>query len=69
MINNIMNYTLDCFLTSTSDRGLDEWIQLLVSSDGQLQVARGDTLHFKIFGRISCQLQHLKQTGPLHTFT
>jgi len=45
--------------TSASNSGLDKWVQLLVSSDGQLQVAWSYTLHFKILWSISCQLQNL----------
>lgn len=45
--------------TSTSDRGLDQWIQLFISSNGQLQVTWGDTLHLQILWRVPCQLQDL----------
>jgi len=45
--------------SSTSDGSLDQGIQFLVSSDGQLQMSRGDSLHLQIFGCISGQLEHL----------
>lgn len=51
--------------TSTSDGGFDQRIQLLVSSDGQLQVARGDALHLQVLGRVSSQFQHLAHSQSL----
>jgi hypothetical protein len=45
--------------TTAGDRGLDKRIQLLISADGQLQVARRDTLDLEVLGRVACQLQHL----------
>lgn len=56
-------------LTSTSNSGLDQRIQLFVSPDGQLQVAWGYALHLKIFRRISSQFQHLEQSHGLGTRT
>jgi len=44
---------------AASDRCFNETVQLLVSSDCQLQVTRRDTFHFKILRRIACQFQHL----------
>lgn len=52
-------------LTSSSNRGLDQRIQLFVSPDGQLQVAWGYALHLKVFRRISSQFQHLEQSHSL----
>ena len=46
--------------TSSGDGGLDEGVQLLVTSDGQLQVAGGDTLHLQVLGSVSGQLENLK---------
>ena len=40
--------TKRCQLTTTSNGGLDEGIQLLVSTDGQLQVTGGDTFYLLI---------------------
>ena len=44
---------------TAGDGGLDQGVQLLVSSDGQLQVAGGDTLHFQILGGVARQLKNL----------
>lgn len=52
-------------LTSSSNSGLDQRIQLFVSPDGQLQVAWGYALHLKVFRRISSQFQHLEQSHSL----
>jgi hypothetical protein len=45
--------------TTAGNGALDEGVKLLISTDGQLQVARSDTLHLEIFTRISSQLQNL----------
>ena len=45
--------------TSTCDGALDEGVELLVSTNGQLQMARGDTLHLQILASIPSQLQNL----------
>lgn len=45
--------------TAAGDGGLDEAVQLLVSSDGELQVPGGDALHFEILRRVTGQLQYL----------
>lgn len=45
--------------TSAGDGGLDEGVQLFVTADGELQVARRDTLHLEVLARVSGQLQHL----------
>lgn len=50
-------------LTSTSDGGFNQRIQLFISPDGELQVAWSDSLHLQILRCISCQLQDL--TGSL----
>ena len=36
--------------TTAGDGGLDEGVELLVTADGQLEVARGDTLHLMCRG-------------------
>lgn len=46
--------------TTASDRRLDQTVQLLVSSDGQLQVPGSDTLHLQVLGRVSGQLEDLR---------
>jgi hypothetical protein len=38
--------------TSTSNGTLDEGIQLFISTDGQLKMARGDTLHLQILAGV-----------------
>lgn len=38
--------------TTKGDGGSDERVQLLVSTDGQLQVAGSDTLDFQILGGV-----------------
>ena len=45
---------------AAGDGGLDEGVQLLVTSDGQLQVAGGDSLHLQVLGSIAGQLKNLK---------
>ena len=45
--------------TTSCDCGLDQAVQLFVSSDGQLQVARGDSLHLQVLTGVPGQLQHL----------
>lgn len=50
-------------LTSTSDGGFDQGVQLLITADGQLQVPRRDPLHFEILGGVPGQLQHLQDSG------
>lgn len=47
--------------TTARDRRLDQAVQLLVSSDGQLQVPGSDTLHLQVLGRVSGQLQDLQE--------
>ena len=41
------------------DRGLDERVELLVTTDGELQVARGDTLDLEVLGGVSRELKNL----------
>lgn len=45
--------------TSTSNGALDEGVKLLVSTDGQLEVTRGDTLDLQILASVPSQLQYL----------
>lgn len=45
--------------TAPSYGGFDKRVQLLVTTDGELQVTRSDALYLEILGRITCQLQHL----------
>jgi len=45
--------------TTTSNCRLDQSIQFLVTSNGELQVTRCDTFDFEIFTSVSGQLQNL----------
>ena len=44
--------------TTKRDGRADQCIQLLVSSDRELQVARRDTLHFEILGGVASKLEY-----------
>ena len=43
--------------TTKSDRCADEGVQFFVSSDGELQMARRDTLDFQIFRGVAGQFE------------
>lgn len=45
--------------TTASNGGLDEGVQLLVTADGELKMAGGDTLHLKVLGGVSSELEDL----------
>jgi len=45
--------------TTTSNRGLDERVQLLITADGELEMAGRDTLHLEILGGVSGELENL----------
>ena len=45
--------------TTTSDGSLDQRVQLLVPSDGELQMPGGDPLDLQVLGCVASQLQHL----------
>ena len=47
--------------TAASNGGLDQAVQLLVTADGQLQMARRDTLHLEILRGVARQLEHLSR--------
>ena len=53
-------------LTATSNGCLDQTVELFITTDGQLQMTRRDTLHFQIFASITSQFQYLMQT-TVHT--
>lgn len=58
--------------TTKRNRGADQSIELLVTTDRQLQVAGGDTLDLQILGSVACQLQHfgcqvLEHGGHVHS--
>eukprot|EP00656_Telonema_subtile_P049380 TRINITY_DN6126_c0_g1_i4.p1 TRINITY_DN6126_c0_g1~~TRINITY_DN6126_c0_g1_i4.p1 ORF type:complete len:189 (+),score=7.94 TRINITY_DN6126_c0_g1_i4:325-891(+) len=57
--------------TTTGNGGLDEGIELLVSTNGELKMAWCDALHLEVLGGISGQLEHLggevlKDGGAVH---
>jgi len=45
--------------TAAGDGGLNQRVQLLVTSDGQLKMSGGDPLDLEILGSVAGQLQHL----------
>ena len=45
--------------SASSNGRLDQGVQLLVSSDRQLQMPRRDPLHLQVLGGVACQLKHL----------
>ena len=45
--------------TTASDRGLDEGVELLVASDCELQMSWSNSLHLKIFGSVTSELEDL----------
>ena len=45
--------------TTTSDGGLDESVELLVSSDSELEMSWSDSLDLKIFGSVTSELKDL----------
>jgi len=46
---------------TAGDRGFDQAVQFLVSSDGELEMPGRDSLHFEILGRVSRQLENLSR--------
>ena len=49
--------------TSTGNGGLDQAVELLVTTDGKLKVTRSDTFHLEIFTCITSQLKHLQSAS------
>ena len=45
--------------TTASDGGLDEGVELFISSDGELQVSGGDSLHLQVLAGVSSELKNL----------
>ena len=45
--------------TTTSDGGFDESVELLVSSDSELEMSWCNSLHLKIFGSVTGELKDL----------
>ena len=46
--------------TAAGDGRLDEGVELLVATDGELQVTRRDTLDAQVLGGVASQLEHLR---------
>lgn len=47
--------------SSSGDGRLDQRVQLLVASDGELEMAGGDTLHLQVLAGVAGQLEHLEE--------
>ena len=47
--------------TTSGDRRLDHCIELLVTSDGQLQVSGCDAFHLQILASVACELQNFSR--------
>ena len=45
--------------TTARDSCLDESVELLVSSDGKLEMSRGDSLNLQVLRSVSGELQNL----------
>lgn len=45
--------------TTASDGGLDESVELLITSDSELQVSWSDSLNLKILGSVTSKLENL----------
>ena len=45
--------------TAAGDRRLDQRVELLVTADGELQVARGDALDLEVLGGVAGELEDL----------
>lgn len=64
LLSSLVNQTLmDVWdNTSSSNGSLDQRIQLLISSDGKLQMSWCNSLHLKILGCVTSQLENLCTT-------
>ena len=49
--------------TAAGDGGLDKRVELLVATDGELEVARGDPLHLEVLRGVTGELKHLRKPG------
>lgn len=45
--------------TTASNGGLDQGVELFISSDGELQMSRSNSLHLKVLGGVAGQLEDL----------
>lgn len=46
--------------STTGDGGLDQAVELLVSANGELEMARSDTLDFQVLRSVAGQLENLE---------
>ena len=53
-------------LTSSGNGGLDEGVELLVSANGELEMAGSDTLHLQVLGCVSGELENLSKLSINH---
>lgn len=44
--------------TAKGDGGADQGVEFFVTTDGQLQVSRGDTLDLEVFGGVACEFEN-----------
>lgn len=45
--------------TTAGDGSLDQGVEFLVSSDGQLQMSWSNSLHLQVLGGVACELKDL----------
>ena len=45
--------------STAGDCGLDECVELFISSDGELEVSRCDSLHLQVLASVASELKHL----------
>jgi hypothetical protein len=45
--------------STSGDSSLDQIVKLFVTSDSQLQVSWGDSLHLQVLAGVSCEFKHL----------
>lgn len=58
--------------TTASDSGLDESVELLISSDSKLEMSWSNSLHLKILGSVTSELKNLsgqvlEDSGRVHS--
>jgi hypothetical protein len=58
--------------STTSNGGLDQGVELLITADGELKVAGRDALHLEVLAGVSSELEHLsskvlKDSGGVHS--
>ena len=45
--------------TTASNGSLDQSVEFFVSANGELEVTRSDSLHLKVLGSVTCELEYL----------